>query len=71
MTIQDFSYTINNTFVWIALFLLSLRAVYKCLFSGEEIDYAHAAAFMVVLFGSAYMLAALNGLAPIPNFYEQ
>lgn len=71
MTIQDFSYTISNTYVWIALFLLSLRAVYKCLFTHEEKDFTHAGAFLVVLLGSAYMLAALHGYAPIPNFYEQ
>ena len=71
MTIQDFSYTVSSPIVWVVLLLLSLRAVYRCLFTSEEKDYAHAGAFLVVLLGSLYMLGAIYGYLPVPNYFEK
>lgn len=68
MTVQDFSYTISNPYIWGVLMLLSLRAVFKCLM-GEEKDYPHAGAFFVVLLGSLYMLAAALGILDLPMAY--
>ena len=71
MNIHDFSYTIGSPIVWGVLLLLSIRAVYKCLFVDQEKDYAHAGAFIVVLLGSLYMLAAIYGIVPWPDYFEK
>ena len=42
MTLNDFSYSITNPYVWGVLFLIALRAIYKCAITK---DYAHLGAF--------------------------
>lgn len=67
MTISDFSYSITNPYFWGILFLIALRAVYKCI---REKDIPHLLAFVVVALGSIYMMGAGLGVFQMPEAFK-
>lgn len=67
MTISDFSYSITNPYVWGVLFLIALRAIYKCIM---DKDYPHLFAFIVVAIGALYMLGAIFGVYQLPEAFK-
>ncbi len=58
---ERMSHEISNPYLWVIIFILSLRSEYTCL---KHKDYGHAAAFALVLIVSGYFAAVGLGWLP-------
>ncbi|MDY6030005.1 MAG: hypothetical protein SPI71_07090 [Acidaminococcaceae bacterium] len=59
---EKFFHEVTSPLLWALILLLALRAEYSCC---QKRDFVHAAAFLPIVIGAAFMLA--NGLGMLPS----